>query len=130
VSAFLILRKMILLIFLGLGLFSLVSYSFSVLEPKIECTVTKVISQINLFAQSKFPKRYDSINNLRQAELTIAGVAIKNAKFETLFKSDNLETIKIVINGRTLFFKLVGKPLSRSGTIAEDGNLLAEITCH
>ncbi|MBL7557372.1 MAG: hypothetical protein JNM24_16205 [Bdellovibrionaceae bacterium] len=107
------------------------AYGFSVLEPSIECTVIKVVSTTAAFDQSEFPKLYQSINNDPvNSILNMAGKRFLKVKPKTVFKTQNYEKISIDIENNTFELQLNGKPISRNGTLAVNGKLLAKVTCH
>ena len=112
-------------------LFCLSLSSFELLEPSIECTVVKVINQIDIDRLKKFPKLYTSINNQSAtSRLVISGKEFKNIDPVTKIKTDSFESIVIKIEQSELIIELKGKPISRNGSLKFGLIELAKITCH
>jgi len=106
---------------LGLGL----------IEPDIQCTVTKVIKAQDVLGLKNFPKKYDAIvNNGMLSKLSIRSKPFKSEAPSTIFKEGLREKILIKKDGAELIIDVKGKPMSRQGTLKINNELVAEVTCH
>ena len=103
----------------------------SILEPSIQCTIVKVHSKIEILGFKNFPQLHQSINNdPLTSKLSIAGKEFEKLNPKSVMKIQDKEEIMIKHNGGQLKIVLAGKPMARSGTLKESGQLIADITCH
>lgn len=102
-------------------------------------TIFLVLAKVSLQGRSskttfgivEFPKIYQSIHiDPLKSILHIAGNKLPKVKLKTIFKSENFEKISIITENSNMELHLNGKPISRNGTPALNGKLLAEVTCH
>lgn len=120
---------MIFLIFLSI--LANANYELPVAEPRIECTVVKILSSKTKFSRTGFPKLYDSIfNDNLKSQLFIGGKEFTNLSPQRTFKGESLEKIKIMNKAERMDLEIKGKPISRNGTLSINGKLVANITCH
>ncbi len=105
--------------------------AFNPFEPSIECTVIKVLSTKSVFGISKFPKLYQSFNNdPLSSKLFIAGKEFSKLNPVSDLKTEIYEKISIDSGRDHLVLELKGKPISRNGTMAVNGVIIADVTCH
>ena len=110
---------------------SLQASAFSAIEPRIECTVIKVLATRTVFGINRFPKLYQSINNdPLTSKLFIAGKEFSRLNPVSDFKTETYEKISISAGSEQLGLGLKGKPISRNGTMTFNGLTLANVTCH
>lgn len=110
---------------------SFCALAYSPFEPIIECTVIKVINPQSVFGFSKFPELYQSINNNPQISKLIVGKKeLQTIDPVSVIKTDAYEKILIKEGNNEVVLELKGKPISRNGTMAINGKLAAEVTCH
>ena len=62
--------------------------------------------------------------------LHIAGKKLPMVKPKTIFKTETFEKIFIYTENSNFELQLKGKPISRNGTLAVNGKILAEVTYH
>jgi len=106
-------------------------FAFGLIEPDIQCTVTKVIKSQDVFGLSNFPKKYDAIaNNGMLSKLAIRMKPFKSESPFTILKEGLREKILIKKDGVEIIIDVKGKPMSRQGTLNTNNELVAEITCH
>jgi hypothetical protein len=107
------------------------AFAVSLFEPSIECTVIKVIEPQSVFGISRFPELHQSINNNPQTSKLIVGKKeLLKVDPVSVVKTDRYEKILIKEGNSELILELKGKPISRNGTMAINGKLAAEVTCH
>jgi hypothetical protein len=83
------------------------------------------------FGLVKFPVLYQSINNdPLSSALFIAGKEFSKINPVSDWKTEDYEKISIHSDQDDLVLELLGKPISRKGSLRLNGKIVADVTCH
>lgn len=105
--------------------------AIGLVEPDIQCTVTKVIKSQNIMGFKSFPKKYDAIaNNGMLSKLSVRAKPFKSEPPFSILKEGLREKILIKKDSNEMIIDVKGKPMSRQGTLKINNELVAEMTCH
>lgn len=106
-------------------------FAIGLVEPDIQCTVIEAIKSQDILGLKSFPKKYDVINNNGMlSKLTIRSKPFKSEPPVTIHQKGLEERIFIKKDESELLLNLVGKPMSRKGTLKINNVLVAKLTCH
>ena len=107
------------------------NYQLPIGEPRIECTVIKILSDEEKFGDTSFPELYESIyNDNLKSQLFIGGKELRETNPQQFFKQEKIEKIKIKYQSDIMNLEIRGKPISRNGKLSINGKYVADITCH